>query len=359
LQWLFVASRNASFSLKGKAPTPAEVGATLRVRYVLEGSVRRSGSRLRISAQLSDASTARQVWASNYDVELADFFDLQDRLSEAVIASIEPRLYAAEHQRVESRVPESLDAWGFVMKAMPHVWTWGAPEEIATGQFWLQRALAIDADYPRANCLYAYTLAAQVQLGLADGTTTLPLAEAHARAAIHRGPEDAMTHFAFGYVRMVGRQTDAALAALDEALALNSSFAVAHMIIGSTHAFAGHSEEGLHHLRISDQLSPRDFSQAAILATEGACHNVAGNFEAAVAAGQRALELRPHFGSAWRTLASSLGSLGRIDEGREALREAKRLHPGLSLEWVERWHPIVQPKHIAAYMDGLRRSGLS
>jgi TolB-like protein len=129
LHWLFVASRSSSFSYRGKSVEPGQVGRDLRVRYALEGSVRRSGNRLRISSQLSDAGTGRQVWAGNYDVELADFFALQDQISEAVIAAIEPRLYVAEHERFRSQAPDSLDAWGFVMKAMPHVWTWGAPDE--------------------------------------------------------------------------------------------------------------------------------------------------------------------------------------------------------------------------------------
>lgn len=359
LHWLFVASRNASFSLKGRTPSPAEVGRELHVRYVLEGSVRRSASRLRVAARLSDAGAGRQVWAENYDVELADFFELQDRLSEAVIAAIEPRLYAAEHQRVSTGVPESLDAWGFVMKAMPLVWTWGSPEEIATAQSWLTRALETDPAYPRANSLYAWTLAAQVQLGLADGSSTLPQATEHALVAVRGAPEDPMTHFATGYVRMVGRQTAGALAALHEALTLNPSLAVCHMILGSTHGYAGEADEGLHHLALAEQMSPRDFSQAAIYATVATCHFVAGRYVDAAAAGRRALELRPHFGTAWRTLAASLGQLGDIDTGKEALAQARRLHSGLSAAWVENWHPIVRADHRALYIQGLRRSGLA
>ena len=113
------------------------------MRYVLSGSVRRSGKRLRFAAQLSDASTGRQVWAERYDLELLDFFALQDAIAASVIGAIEPQLYAAEHQRFESRRPESLDAWGYVMKAMPSVWTWLSAKDIATAQALLRRALEI------------------------------------------------------------------------------------------------------------------------------------------------------------------------------------------------------------------------
>jgi TolB-like protein len=165
LRWLFVSARNSSFTFRGKPLDVREIGQALGVRYVLNGSVRRSGQRLRIGAQLSDASTGRQVWAERYDVELSDFFALQDQIAGSVIGAIEPQLYAAEHQRFQGRRPESLDAWGFAMKAMPYVWTWLSPKDVATAQALLRRALEIRPDYPRAMSLMAWTRAASVQLG--------------------------------------------------------------------------------------------------------------------------------------------------------------------------------------------------
>ena len=124
LRWLFVSARNSSFTFRSKALDIREIGQALGVRYVLNGSVRRSEQRLRIGAQLSDTSTGGQVWAERYDVELVDFFALQDQIASSVTAAIEARLFAAEQQRFQSRRPDSLDAWGFVMKAMPFVWSW-------------------------------------------------------------------------------------------------------------------------------------------------------------------------------------------------------------------------------------------
>ena len=162
LRWLFVSARNSSFTFRGNTPDVHEIGRALGVRYVLNGSVRRSVQRLRIAAQLSDASTGLQVWAERYDVELADFFAIQDQIAESVIAAIEPRLLVAEHQRFESRRPESLDAWGFVMQAMPYVWSWRSAREIETARGLLMRALEVKSDYPRANSLLAWTLATAV-----------------------------------------------------------------------------------------------------------------------------------------------------------------------------------------------------
>ena len=276
--------------------------------------MRRSGTRLRIAAQLGETTTGRQVWASSYDVELADFFALQDQISNAVIGAIEPRLYAAEHELFKSRPPGSLDAWGFVMKAMPYVWTWGAAEEIAIAQGLLRQAIAIDPTYPRANSLMSWTLAARVQLGISAAADEMAPAITMAEQAIHHAPEDPWSHFAAGYAYMVTRDTDEALKALNEAIAINPSFALAHMILGSTYGYAGLAEEGLHHLALAERISPRDFSQSAILSTMATCHFVAGRYTDAVSVGRHAVQLRPHFGTAWRTLSASLGAAGEIEE---------------------------------------------
>ena len=181
LRWLFVAARTSSFTYGGKPVNAQQVGRDLGVRYVLDGSVRRSGQHLRIGAELSDAATGLQVWTDRYDADVADFFALQDQIAESVIAAIEPRLYAAEHQRFRSRSPDTLDAWGFVMQAMPHVYTWVRAEEIEAAEALLRRALEIDPDYPRANSLLAWSLAARAQLGSADVREVLAAARARAQ----------------------------------------------------------------------------------------------------------------------------------------------------------------------------------
>ena len=166
LKWLFVIARESCLTYKGRPVDLQQVGRELGVRYVLNGSVRRSGSRLRIGAQLSDATTRLQVWTQRFDVELTDFFSVQDEIARDVTAAIEPELFAAEHQRFESRQPESLDAWGFVMKAMPHVWSWRSPREIEAVEALLRRALEVSPDYPRAHSLLAWARATAVHQGL-------------------------------------------------------------------------------------------------------------------------------------------------------------------------------------------------
>ena len=359
LRWLFVSARNSSFVYRGKSVDARQVGEELGVRYILDGSVRRSGSHMRITAQLSDSATRRQVWANTYDVEETDFLALQDLIAESVIAAIEPRLHAAEHSRFQSGSVERLDAWGLVMKAMPYVWTWGASHEIDIAQSLLKRALEIDPDYPRANSLLAWTHAARVQLGWIDARDGLEMGLAMARRAIQQDAEDPWARLAAGYVHMVSRNFEPALAELHEAIDLNPSFAFAHMILACTYGYGGKPEDGLHYIAIADRLSPRDFAQAANLATAGMCHFIAGRYAEAVALEQRAVELRPHFGAAWRTLTASAGMAGEHNTAARALTRAKELQPSLTLDWVEKYHGIVRAEDRARYVEGLRLAGLT
>ena len=149
-----------------------------------------------------------------------------------------------------------------------------------------------------------------------------------------------------------------AIEELREAIALNSSLALANVIVGSTYAYGGMPADGLHELALAARLSPRDYTQAGNLATVGLCHLIAGRFEEAVDAELRAVQLRPDFGTAWRTLTAAAGLAGDHENGRRALAETKRLHPAVSVDWVERFHPIVRPKDRALYIEGLRASGL-
>jgi len=357
LRWLFVVARNSSFAYRHKAVTAAQIGADLGVRYVLTASVQHSGRRFRINAQLNNAETGFQIWAERYDAARTDFLSLQDRISESVIAAIEPKIYTEEHRHFISRPPASLDAWGFVMQAMPNVWTWASAAEIDAAEDLLRKAVEIDPDYARANSLLAWTHAARFQLGLAD-TGVLSAAHTMALRAIRRDPEDAWAHFASGYVFMVGRQFDEAVTALREAIALNPSLGFAHIILGSAHAYNGLPEPGLRHLAIAARMSPKDHTQAPNLATVGLCHFMAKRYGQAVDFEKQAVALRPSFGTAWRTMAAAAGMANDRPAAELALRQARRLQPSLSIEWVEKFHPIVSQSDRAVYIEGLRCAGL-
>jgi adenylate cyclase len=357
LRGFFVIARNSTFAYKGKAVDIRHIARDLGVRYVLEGSVRRSGDRLRINSQLIDASSGAQVWSERYDRAVADIFAVQDEITENVVASIESQVYAAENIRSESKATESLDAWGCVVRAMPYVWTWAAQDNQKSVEL-LKRALDADPHYARASSLLAWAYAARAQLGWSEPSEELEKALTMARQAIEQDWEDPWAHLAAGYVHMVSRRFNSAVQELNEALEQNPNFAFAHMLLGSTYGYAGEPEEGLSHVSLAHRLSPRDHNQAANFSTMGLCHLMARRFNEAEACERRAVQLRPHFGTAWRTLAAAAGLAGHFDAAAEALAQIKRLQPNVSLEWIEKYHPIVHAQDRAMYIEGLRQAGL-
>jgi len=358
LRWIFVIARNSSFAYKGKSPDIRQVARELGVHYVLEGSVRKVGDRLRVSAQLIDAATGAHAWAERYDRAVADIFAVQDEITESVVGALEPQLYAAENQRLRNKVPESLDAWGCVVRAMPYVWVWAAADN-ETGFNLLKRATQIDPGYARATGLLGWTYAVRAHLGMSDPAETLATAMGLAQRALDQDDGDPWAHVVAGYVHMVSRRFVPAVERLTEAIERNPSFALAHMIMGSVYGYAGGSEEGLRYCGQAMRLSPRDSIQAATLSCIGTCHFTAGRFPEAVEYQRRAVQLRSHFGTAWRSLAASAGVAGDVALAELALARAMELQPSLSLDWVETYHPIVRTEDRAKYVEGLRKAGLT
>src|SRR5213080_5452016 len=182
LRWFFVIARNSSFIYKGKAVHMKQVAAELGVRYVVEGSVRKSGDRVRITAQLNDVATGSHLWAERYDRDLADVFAVQDEITESIVAAIEPQLYAAENFRARRKAPGSLDAWDLVMRALSHYWRVTRQDHVVA-QALLEKAIALDQNYGKAHGLLAASHTFSAHMGWADMATVAPIAERAALAA--------------------------------------------------------------------------------------------------------------------------------------------------------------------------------
>ncbi|CAN5301913.1 adenylate/guanylate cyclase domain-containing protein [soil metagenome] len=358
LRGFFVIARNSTFAYKGKTPDIRQVARDLGVRYVLEGSVRKAGERLRVTAQLIDASTGNHIWAERYDRPVADIFAVQDEITASIVATIEGKLYAAENLRAKTRPTESLDAWGCVVRAMPSVWTWSSRDDENTLKL-LKRAVELDSNYARPHSVMAWLYAARVHLGAAAYEQEVQTALSHARRAIDLDLDDPWGHLAAGYIHAITRRIPSALEELGSAIARNPSFALAEMFLGLAYAYAGRVDEAFAHLDIATRLSPRDDIEAANLSIIGLGHLIAGRYDEAVTFERRAVQLLPHLGTAWRTLTAAAGLSGDLDLATHALGESKRLQPGLSLAWVEQYHPIVRPEDRARYIDGLRKAGLT
>lgn len=357
LRWFFVVARNSSFVYKGRAVHMHEVARELGVRYVLEGSVRRSGDRLRISAQLNDVSTGSHLWAERYDRELADIFAVQDEITEAIVAAIEPQLYTAESFRAQQKPPGSLDAWDLVMRALSHYWRI-TREDNAAAQGLLEQATAIDPAYGKALGLLATSHIFGAHMGWADMAMTVPVAERAALAAVEADREDAWAHHGLAYTYLFRRRFDDALAEFELTLQLNPNFAMAHAFYGVTLCYAGRWRDGDAAARRALRLSPRDPLAAIYCGVAAYAQFIGRNYEGAVQMARESMRQRADFVGAHRVLTAAAGMLGDPQLAAYALRGLQRTQPGISLAWLTRELPMRRAEDREHYLQGFRRAGM-
>ena len=358
LRGFFVNARNTTLAYKGKTPDVREVSLELGVRYLLEGSVRRAGDRLRVTAQLIDASSGNHIWGERYDRPVADIFTVQDEITASIAATLEGKLYAAENLRVKTRATESLDAWSCVVRA----WSFASGVGDSDGEIrlsLLRRAVALDPGYALAHALIAWVHCVRVHHGKGDYDVEIAAALKSARQAIMLDPDDPWGHHSLGFAYAASRRTNQAIEELNASLARNPNFARAEMLLGCAYTNAGLIDEAMRHLAISTRLSPRDVTEPPILYNYGLCHFLAARYAEAVAYERRAVELRPEYFAALTAMAATAGLAGDIDSASHALSEAKRVMPSLSADWVERYHSLVRPEDRARFIEGLRMAGLN
>jgi TolB-like protein/cytochrome c-type biogenesis protein CcmH/NrfG len=358
LRWFFVIARNSSFIYKGKSVHVRQVGEELGAGYVVEGSVRRSGDRMRITAQLNDVASGSHVWAERYDRAAADVFAVQDEITEAIVAAIEPQLYAAENFRVRSKPPSSLDAWGLVMRALSH-WSQVSPQDLATAQELLQKAVAIDPNYGQALGVLSATYTFGAHMGWGDVAAVVPLAERAALAAVRIDGEDPWAHHALGSVHLIERRFDDALAATELALRLNPSFSHAQNYYAAALAFCGRWQEATEATKRALRLSPRDPFLALIYGSASLAYYIGGEYAEAIRTAQTAVRLRPDFASAYRVLVAAAGMTGQTELATVALQHLRRTHPNISRDWIKRHVPLKLDTDLVHYLDGFRRAGLA
>jgi TolB-like protein/Flp pilus assembly protein TadD len=356
LRWFFVIARNSSFTYKGKAVDVKRVARELGVRYVLEGSVRKGGNRVRITAQLIDASTGNHLWADRYDGDLTDVFALQDEITTTVVAAIEPKLLEAEGIRSQSRSPEDLDAWDMLIRANSLFWRLTTAEgEAAIGI--LQRAVQRYPDYAPAHSMLAFMLLVSGYVGCNVMEPQVKQAAPLAARAAELDDSDPWAHLALGFLAFSMRRTDEAAEEFQHALDLNPNFAAAHGYLGWALAFDGRADQAIAHLELAIRMSPHDPQNAIFNTGIAVVHYLSGRFAEAVSFGRKALQQRSGFTASNRICVASLAQAGQIDEARAALAHLKELHPDLSIAWIEKCVPYT-PGPMAKFIEGMRKAGL-
>ncbi len=357
VRWLFVIARNSTFSYKGRAIDAKQIGRELGVRYLLEGSVRKSSNRVRITAQLIDATNGVHLWADRFDGSLEEVFELQDKVAISVAGVIEPTLRQAEIERARRKRPDNLDAYDLYLRALPHVFT-AMPEDGNKALPLLVKAVELEPDFAAAHAIIAWCHEQQyLRGGLQEETRNAALR--HARHAIATGSDDAVALATAGFViAAAGRDYETALTAFDRSFALSHSSALALGFSSIVHAWMGDETIAVEHANRALRLGPFDPLIYVPYLGLAYAHFAAGRFEEAAAAARLASQSNPRFTVPHMLYAAALAMLNRREGAGTAVEQLLELQPGVTVATAILSARCVNPKHIAALENALRRAGL-
>ncbi len=359
LDQLFVIARNSSFTYKGRSVDVRQVCGELGVRYVLEGSVRRAGNRIRITCQLIEGKGGAHLWADRFDGNLEDVFDLQDQITENVVGAIEPTLRKAEIERSRRRRPDSLDAYDLYLRALPHTYAM-QPNDNTEALRLLSEAIELDPDYAPALAYAAWCYEQRLTRGWetaeeSDPTTSIALA----RRAIATNSDDANALAASGFVLlMVGRDYDAGLSTFERALSINPNAAPILLFAGWGNNMAGRPDVALPCFERGLRLSPTDPLGFFFVTGVAMAHLLSGRAEEASEMAGKSMALNPGWDTTLLVLTAASSQLGRLAEARAAVEKLLVVAPKSTVSLYQKLLPFRHEENLAIILDGLRAGGL-
>lgn len=357
----FVIARNSSFAYKGRAGIDVrQVGKDLGVRYVVEGSVRRVGERVRITAQLVETDTGSHIWSNKVDGAVADLFDLQDRMAAEVASAVQPSIRRAEVDRARKKRPDTLAAYDLVMRSFPHLWA-HSPEDNKEAISYLSRALMLEPDYGLAAALAAWAHGQQVAYNWSYDFAAERWAAEHLiqTATMHVADDPtALTALASAIMMLGGDVAQAAMLA-DRAIELDPNHSWAWLRRGWGHVYLGSPERGLAAFETSARLSPMDPFAFNMHLGMGLAHFAAGRPQDAVGWAKRAMSERPGLTWPYRDLTVYLAHQGELAAASDALDRFRRSHPGVSIATIGDGLRFMYPSLLARYLQGLQLAGLT
>ena len=359
--WLFVISSPSAFVFRDRAADPREVAAKLGVRYVLRGSVRRAGDRVRIVVQLTDAASIAQVWAHQFEDEVDNVFAMNDRLMTQAAAMIAPALRSIEIERAQRKPTSNLTAFDLYLQALP-LFRKSLADNRAALQL-LDRAAALDPSYSAALAFAARCYQFQKLMGwvwpsdpgLAEGVRL-----AHVAAEMGRSDSETLWMAGLALVQLAA-EIDHGLALVDRSLSLNPNSANAWSASCLVRTYIGDLERSIDHFHKSQRLNPLDQSHHLHWNMVGMAYFAAGRYQEADTAADKTLQARPTYPPGLRLKVATCGALGRIEEGRKCMQRLLQVHPDYSIAWIEGfWAPLMQrsPSALAKYVEGSRLVGL-
>jgi TolB-like protein/class 3 adenylate cyclase/Tfp pilus assembly protein PilF len=337
IRWLHVIARNSTFTYKGRAVDIKQVGRELGARYVLEGSLRKAGNRIRITAQLIEAGNGTHVWAERYDRALDDIFELQDEITLSLVGAIEPSLRQTEIERAKRKRPENLDAYDLYLRALPHAYV-PMPGEADKALVLLGEALALQPDYPAAQAAAAWCYEMRyLRGGLHDADKVAALG--HAQAAIEAGADDAATLATAGFViGLVAHDYQTAIEVIDRALTLTGASALALWMGATVLAHAGEVAKAIDYAERALRLTPFGRESSFAYVALAMAYSASGNFEQAVATSVKSAQANPRFSVSHVLHAAALSRLGRLDEAGAAARRVLECEPDFTVSGFVRAH---------------------
>jgi adenylate cyclase len=358
-RWFPVIARNSTFSYKGKPKNATDIGRELNAAYLLEGSARRGGDRVRISAQLIDAATGRHLWAERFDRDMADVFALQEEIAERVVVAIEPELHRAEKQRALRTRSEHLGAWDFTLKALALQERMNRAGHIEARDL-LAHALTLDQNFALAWSMLALCHYHEGILGwTADRAASLKASQEAAERAVELDELDWLAHALRGMGRLWNeRDHDAALIGQQRAVALNPSAPLARHFLACVHEFSQRPAEAIPHIEALLRLDPRYRFASLALADQALCRFLLGELEQARVDAERAVRLQPTNVRARQRLIAVLTELGHTKAAQQAASELLALQPEFSRDYIEKTYPCQSAEERERFIGALRAAGL-
>ncbi|MBT3369924.1 MAG: tetratricopeptide repeat protein [Rhodospirillaceae bacterium] len=357
LRWLFVIARNSSFAYKGEAIDVKRVGQELGVRYLLEGSVRKSGRRIRVTAQLIETASGNHIWAERYDRDLEDIFDLQDELTGAISANVDAELADSERQ-LSRQKSTNLDAWDYFQRGNWHLYKY-SKDGMAEARQHFETAVARAPEFASPHAALAYVSAGEALFGyVADPAAVLEEGLRHGEQAVALDSRDAYSHYGLGRICTLLGDQGRAIPALERAIDINPSFAQAHYGLGFAHLWFGRAETASDFFTTAIRLSPNDPQLWTFFHLRGLASFLLGDFTAAEPDFISATQAKGDEGIIYTVMAANYGMMNKADEARTALDELRRLSPDASITRVRTRYSTLHAPYLEITISGLRKAGL-
>jgi len=359
IRWLFVIARNSSFTYKGRTVDEKQVGRELGVRYVVEGSVRQSENRIRITGQLVDASTGTHLWADRFEGTLDDIFELQDQIATSIVGAIASQLERAEIERARRKPTGNLSAYDNYLRAMPRLHR-GTREAIDEALPLFCKAIELDPEFASAHAMAAWChFWRKINGWMTDRPQEIAEGVRLARLAVELGKDDAvaLTRGGHALAHLAG-ELDRGIALIDRALVLNPNLAAAWFLGGYLRTVRGDPDAAIEFLARAMRFSPLDPEMFRMQAGMALSHLFAGRFDMASSWAEQSFREAPTFLAVVAIIAASHAIAGRTEQARTAVEHLRKLDPNFRISGLERWMPIRRPEHLARFTTGLRMAGL-